>query len=635
MGKEKNIGLSLSGGGHRATVFALGALLYIVDSGRNKAVTTISSVSGGSITNAFVATLSQPFNKVSPEYFEREVARLAKQIAGSWKWWWSSWITYICMIILWIILTFKYGSFPGSLLSSRQLLFLPPLLIWAVCIGPRSGGTLWKWWGTWLYVGIMLPALVVTLTLLWTPIPLGYRLLLLAAVGSTALLRNKVAELAFDATLCSPPAGSRLSSFLSKKTRNLASLPTDIRHVFCTTELHTGRHAYFSNDLVYIPFAGIGDSACFRLSTAVQTSANFPGGFPFRFLLLRSKHRFVGEKLWLPERKKIKIHHVKLAAFTDGGVYDNTATSWFLEADERPDELHNIDRLVKNLGETLNQGVLDKLRAMKPELDQLLVLNSSEPAQWRYLSKFLVPVVSELSQLLGITDVLYNNRGYKQARDMQELFFSKVFRQRLQGAMVCIGEQPWFLAKWIADPDSKILEGRYSKAERIDDYIHAAAKKQWNHWQFGLDFEQRQAKMEDISRKLHITKEELSHIPEKISVKYIEKEREIMNLEFEYQDLDPRMQAGRALKSETTHDYARKSKFIRTTLRPLGHEVVAGLLWHGYYQTMMNGNLLLDGFPLMEPFPPLIEDFKALARGYPRSHIPKVHQDFNKGDGSQ
>jgi hypothetical protein len=45
----------LSGGGHRASVWAAGLLLYLADAGRNDDVGAIASVSGGSITNGVVA----------------------------------------------------------------------------------------------------------------------------------------------------------------------------------------------------------------------------------------------------------------------------------------------------------------------------------------------------------------------------------------------------------------------------------------------------------------------------------------------------------------------------------------------------------------------------------------------------
>ncbi len=47
--------MALSGGGHRATLFSIGALMALVDRRLNTGVVQVSSVSGGSIANAFVA----------------------------------------------------------------------------------------------------------------------------------------------------------------------------------------------------------------------------------------------------------------------------------------------------------------------------------------------------------------------------------------------------------------------------------------------------------------------------------------------------------------------------------------------------------------------------------------------------
>src|ERR1700687_96211 len=51
-----SVGLSLSGGGFRATLFHLGALRRLNEFGILPKLTTVSSVSGGSILNAFLAT---------------------------------------------------------------------------------------------------------------------------------------------------------------------------------------------------------------------------------------------------------------------------------------------------------------------------------------------------------------------------------------------------------------------------------------------------------------------------------------------------------------------------------------------------------------------------------------------------
>lgn len=53
--QRKPLGLSLSGGGFRATLFHLGAIRRLNELGVLKQVTTLSSVSGGSILNGFLA----------------------------------------------------------------------------------------------------------------------------------------------------------------------------------------------------------------------------------------------------------------------------------------------------------------------------------------------------------------------------------------------------------------------------------------------------------------------------------------------------------------------------------------------------------------------------------------------------
>src|SRR5690349_24069034 len=51
-----SLGLSLSGGGFRATLFHLGAIRRLNEFGILPKLTTVSSVSGGSIMNGFLAT---------------------------------------------------------------------------------------------------------------------------------------------------------------------------------------------------------------------------------------------------------------------------------------------------------------------------------------------------------------------------------------------------------------------------------------------------------------------------------------------------------------------------------------------------------------------------------------------------
>jgi NTE family protein len=53
--EAKNLGLGLSGGGYRATLFNLGALIRINELGLIGKLKRITSVSGGSITNGYLA----------------------------------------------------------------------------------------------------------------------------------------------------------------------------------------------------------------------------------------------------------------------------------------------------------------------------------------------------------------------------------------------------------------------------------------------------------------------------------------------------------------------------------------------------------------------------------------------------
>ena len=73
----------MSGGGHRATLFVLGALMYLVDARANQDVTSIASVSGGSITNGLVGQEVNFRQTNSDEFRDRVAKRLATQIANS------------------------------------------------------------------------------------------------------------------------------------------------------------------------------------------------------------------------------------------------------------------------------------------------------------------------------------------------------------------------------------------------------------------------------------------------------------------------------------------------------------------------------------------------------------------------
>ena len=84
---DRRIGIAISGGGHRATLYSLGGLAYLADAGLNKSVVAIASVSGGSITNGYLALLEhscgKPYNKMTGAEFAAAANRLLTCVAGA------------------------------------------------------------------------------------------------------------------------------------------------------------------------------------------------------------------------------------------------------------------------------------------------------------------------------------------------------------------------------------------------------------------------------------------------------------------------------------------------------------------------------------------------------------------------
>ena len=73
--------IALSGGGHRATLFGLGVLLYLADAEKNRDVVSIASVSGGSITNGYTAQTIDYSDCNAAQFTKQVAAPLAGQVA--------------------------------------------------------------------------------------------------------------------------------------------------------------------------------------------------------------------------------------------------------------------------------------------------------------------------------------------------------------------------------------------------------------------------------------------------------------------------------------------------------------------------------------------------------------------------
>ena len=229
--RTRRIAIALSGGGHRASLFGLGVLIYLTDARMNRDVVSVSSVSGGSLTNAWLAQRGDYSNLTAEELESQVVRPFVRQVA-------------------------HYGT------------------LWASCT-------------TWLYVVTLFVSLLSLIALWWLPVDLLPRFICFAiglvGWGLFAALRNMMCALAFQRTLYSADGHPTLLSEIRRE---------NVQHVICATDVRAGQHVYFAGDFVCSYQLGWGCPGGFRLANAVQASAAFPGGFPPRWLATK-QHSFV------------------------------------------------------------------------------------------------------------------------------------------------------------------------------------------------------------------------------------------------------------------------------------------------------------------------------------------------------
>jgi Patatin-like phospholipase len=324
----KSLAVTLSGGGHRATLFGLGALMYLVDAKANASVTSIASVSGGSLTNGLVGQ-NLNFRETNGADFRDQVAkRLATQIA-------------------------KSGTLFAPLFTK---IYLAILILGAVAIGL-----------------LLIPPVV------RMPWYLRLFLILIAVIvwGWIFGARGRVCARAFNTTLFSPGGRATTLSQIKKD---------DLDHVICSTEFRSAEQVYFAGDFVYSYALGYGVPANLPLASAVQASADFPGGFPPAIFPTRP-HNFTGAP---PPSAGGPPEPPAEMVLTDGGVYDNMGEQWARGFAAR------IKRC-PNLGPGRRTP------------NQLVVVNASARIPWSPYRRRLIPLVGELLALLRVNNVLYIN----------------------------------------------------------------------------------------------------------------------------------------------------------------------------------------------------------------------------------
>jgi predicted acylesterase/phospholipase RssA len=321
----KGIGVALSGGGHRASLFGLGALLYLGDAGKLPQVTSIASVSGGSLTNGYLAQTLDLTKADDGAAFEQAMAPFAKQ------------------------------------LTQRGTLFATPI--------------------TWAYVAVLAVTGLAALILPWLlPIAgvlqfLIFVVALLVWAELVASRRSWIAANAFRRTLFSP-TGSPTP---------LSGIHGGPDYIFCATELQSAEQVYFSRSFVYGYRFGLGIPADLPLHDAVQASACLPGAFPPRWLRARRfSFHYPDDAVHpddpCPDPKDRPPGPPDFLVLTDGGAYDNMADQWAIGRRGRsacfpdPDNVHHEPQDLIVVNASAGAEWVPFRRSLIPGIGELLSL---------------------------------------------------------------------------------------------------------------------------------------------------------------------------------------------------------------------------------------------------------------------
>jgi len=274
------IGVAMSGGGHRATAWGLGTLIYLVEAAKNPDVSSLSSVSGGSIANGVVA-FGCDYSAVSPDEFSDTIGPALRHVASEGLIFWGR----------------PTNNYTRTVIGVGLVAAVGILGLFACAV-----------------VGV-LDAFGALNSPSWLPALTGWLLVGVAAViGADLVLfarRSVVTDRAIGRVHFPGTGGAPTT---------LASLSRPVQHVFCATELQTGDQLYLSPRFVYTYRFGPGRPADLALSTAVQASACLPGGFAPR-RLPTAPHRFAFTHLGEHRRPATMV-------LSDGGVYDNMGDQW-------------------------------------------------------------------------------------------------------------------------------------------------------------------------------------------------------------------------------------------------------------------------------------------------------------------
>ncbi|MDJ0611281.1 MAG: hypothetical protein QNJ67_20065 [Kiloniellales bacterium] len=372
--EKPELALSLSGGGHRATLFAAGAMLALVDRGLNTRVCQIASVSGGSITNAFVAqrcdySRMEAGEPGKPGQFDEIVKSLVGRVV-------SRGIIETWMLVL--------------------IAVLPCLLVGAVLFVFNAH---WAWW-------VLLPLLLIVPS--WLTLGKLVEFLLdHLYFQDTTVTRSKVKW------PCMKSIGAR-----------------ELEHVFCTTDLVHGQPLYVSTHNGGLIWRRTNahsragrlmvdhqdwNAEELRIAEAVRASASFPGIPPKRLSFGRgsrltriTKRYTFGGRVRPEEDDPPALRAQSVAFLSDGGLWNNLGTHVVRE-----------DHFV-NFGSTKEPDIL--------------CINASATLRASSSIPYHIPIVGTVWSLLKSAQILNINTVHPRVQSMRDAQYRRKVYLKAPGA---------------------------------------------------------------------------------------------------------------------------------------------------------------------------------------------------------
>lgn len=376
------VGLSMSGGGYRASAWGLGALLALSDmrsshaprSETGAAVAMVASVSGGSITNADFG-LGIDLASAGADDVDTRATRLAPRLVGNR-------LFFLPVLLLMALVHFGVallldGPLPNGF--ARWAVASAAAIAVGVGIGPRSRDLVFGRWPTWLYVGVIAAGISATVWLLAEPWGIadriGWALLAVVALAVVLAPRPYVVQGAMHSYLC----GSGIDD------PTLQDLGGSVVHVICTAEVSGSNLLYLGPGFAHNEDYGSSVSAGrVPVAAAVQASSNLPGAFPIRWLS--------NKRLGLSGGDAVAK---KFLPVTDGGTYDNMGSQWFTGLPNR------IQRL-SNGGSAGTQ-----IAALLDPPDVVVIANASGLGKTKWSWLVGIPLIGWVLGLLRIKTILY------------------------------------------------------------------------------------------------------------------------------------------------------------------------------------------------------------------------------------